>query len=173
MTAEHPSAPSEKERAISTAEMLLEERKAVEALREKETDGPWLGLALSGGGIRSASFAMGVMQGLQDAKVMQHFDYLSTVSGGGYIGSSLSYFLVEHARRNPDSQDFWFPFGRKGQSGARGDRTLAPLRALAGVPAWSDYAVRIVSFIRQHAHYLTPTPKLGIFALTGWRDDGA
>jgi len=58
------------EAAIETAVMLVEERRAVEALREKETDGPWLGLALSGGGIRSASFAMGVMQGLHARSVM-------------------------------------------------------------------------------------------------------
>jgi predicted acylesterase/phospholipase RssA len=102
--------------AIDTAEMLEKERRAVEALREKETDGPWLGLALSGGGIRSASFAMGVMQGLHAQGVMKNFDYLSTVSGGGYIGSSLSYFLVEHARRNPENQDFWFPFGPEGRA---------------------------------------------------------
>jgi hypothetical protein len=165
MAAAEPNAQSDAARAITTAEMLEEERRAVEALREKETDGPWLGLALSGGGIRSASFAMGVMQGLHAAQVMKNFDYLSTVSGGGYIGSSLSYFLCEHARRNPENQDFWFPFGRKGQSGARGDRTMEPIRPLADAPGWSDYAVRIVSFIRQHAHYLTPTPKLGIFAL--------
>src|SRR4051812_41809178 len=150
MTATPSNAQPEK--AIATAEMLEEERRAVEALREKETDGPWLGLALSGGGIRSASFAMGVMQGLHAAQVMKNFDYLSTVSGGGYIGSSLSYFLCEHARLNPQNQEFWFPFGRKGQPGARGDRTLEPLMPLAGAPGWSDFAVRIVSFIRQHAH---------------------
>jgi hypothetical protein len=156
---------TEEARAVDTAAMLEQERRAVEALREKETDGPWLGLALSGGGIRSASFAMGVMQGLHAQGVMKNFDYLSTVSGGGYIGSSLSYFLVEHGRRNPLNQDFWFPFGARGQSGARGDRTLAPLRNVAHPDVANNLAVQIVSFIRQHAHYLTPTPRLGIFAL--------
>ncbi len=96
---------------------------------------------------------------------MQNFDYLSTVSGGGYIGSSLSYFLVEHARRNPLNQDFWFPFGERGQNGARGDRTMKPIRAVPHPDVSDDLPVQIVSFIRQHAHYLTPTPKLGIFAL--------
>ena len=165
MTVENPNAQTAAPGAIDTAEMLEKERRAVEALREKETDGPWLGLALSGGGIRSASFAMGVMQGLHAQGVMKNFDYLSTVSGGGYIGSSLSYFLVEHARRNPENQDFWFPFGARGQSGARGDRTMAPLRAVPHADVSDNLAVQIVSFLRQHAHYLTPTPKLGIFAL--------
>ncbi len=67
MAAVEPNAKPEPARAIDTAAMLEAERRAVEALREKETDGPWLGLALSGGGIRSASFAMGVMQGLDAA----------------------------------------------------------------------------------------------------------
>ena len=48
------------------------------------------GLALSGGGIRSASFSLGVIQGLIRKGVFGSIDYLSTVSGGGYIGSCLS-----------------------------------------------------------------------------------
>jgi len=46
------------------------------------------GLAFSGGGIRSASFAIGVLQGLASLKLLNWFDYLSTVSGGGYAGRS-------------------------------------------------------------------------------------
>ncbi len=49
-----------------------------------------IGLALSGGGVRSAAFCLGTLQGLENAKVLDRVDYLSTVSGGGYIGSSLS-----------------------------------------------------------------------------------
>ena len=50
-------------------------------------------LALSGGGIRSACVALGVIQSLAEAKLLRQFDYLSTVSGGGYIGSWLSAWL--------------------------------------------------------------------------------
>jgi predicted acylesterase/phospholipase RssA len=50
-------------------------------------------LALSGGGIRSACVGLGVIQALAEAKLMRRFDYLSTVSGGGYIGSWLSAWL--------------------------------------------------------------------------------
>src|SRR5579884_2958188 len=39
------------------------------------------GLAFSGGGIRSATFNLGIMQGLAEAGVLRRFDYLSTVSG--------------------------------------------------------------------------------------------
>ncbi|KAB0494983.1 hypothetical protein [Pseudomonas moorei] len=61
------------------------------------------GLALSGGGIRSATFGLGVLQAMARAKapkaraidsgdgtckyLLPHIDYLSTVSGGGYIGA--------------------------------------------------------------------------------------
>ncbi len=47
-------------------------------------------VCLSGGGVRSASFGLGVMQGLSEAGVLDSVDYLSTVSGGGYIGGWLS-----------------------------------------------------------------------------------
>jgi hypothetical protein len=48
-----------------------------------------IGLAVSGGGIRSATFALGVLQGLQELDLLRSIDYLSTVSGGGFIGSWL------------------------------------------------------------------------------------
>jgi hypothetical protein len=47
------------------------------------------GLALSGGGIRSATFNLGLIQKLANLKELNSFDYISTVSGGGYIGSWL------------------------------------------------------------------------------------
>lgn len=54
-------------------------------------DAPLVGLALSGGGIRSAAFNMGVLQGLARSGLLNRIDYLSTVSGGGYIGSCLTW----------------------------------------------------------------------------------
>jgi len=49
-----------------------------------------VGLALSGGGIRSAAFCLGVLQALYKCGLIRKVDYLSTVSGGGYIGTSLT-----------------------------------------------------------------------------------
>ena len=49
-----------------------------------------LGLSFSGGGIRSATLNLGVLQGLARCGVLRYVDYLSTVSGGGYIGSWLT-----------------------------------------------------------------------------------
>jgi hypothetical protein len=60
------------------------------------------GLALSGGGIRSASFCLGVLQGLSKHRLIDKLDYLSTVSGGGYIGSCLLGALQASGK---------FPFG--------------------------------------------------------------
>jgi hypothetical protein len=54
-------------------------------------------LCLSGGGIRSATFALGAMQGLARFSLLEHFHYLSTVSGGGYIGSWLSAWRSLHS----------------------------------------------------------------------------
>lgn len=50
-------------------------------------------LCLSGGGIRSASFGLGVMQALSRQGVLDQFHYLSSVSGGGYINSWLQRWM--------------------------------------------------------------------------------
>jgi patatin-like phospholipase len=49
-----------------------------------------VGLSLSGGGIRSAAISLGVLQALDSYGVIDNVDYLSTVSGGGYIGASMT-----------------------------------------------------------------------------------
>jgi len=57
------------------------------------TPSPLSALCISGGGIRSATFALGALQALAKQGVLQRFDYLSTVSGGGYIGSWLTSWI--------------------------------------------------------------------------------
>jgi|GEM_PF-437022 len=54
-----------------------------------------IGLAFSGGGIRSATFNLGVLEALKEISLLRFVDYLSTVSGGGYIGG----WLVANAKR--------------------------------------------------------------------------
>ena len=56
------------------------------------------GVALSGGGIRSATFNLGVLQALARQGWLQRADYLSTVSGGGYIGGWLSAWIKRKGR---------------------------------------------------------------------------
>jgi len=65
------------------------------------------GLALSGGGIRSATFGLGVVQVLADKGLLQDIDFLSTVSGGGYTGS----FISSHLGRGAQLTEFAFPRG--------------------------------------------------------------
>ncbi|WP_158222519.1 GMC oxidoreductase [Rhodopirellula sp. MGV] len=50
------------------------------------------GLALSGGGIRSATLSLGVLQSLARQHLLRRVDFMSTVSGGGYIGAFLGRF---------------------------------------------------------------------------------
>jgi hypothetical protein len=129
-----------------------------------------LGLAFSGGGIRSATFNLGVLQALASSGLLRYVDYLSTVSGGGYIGSWLTAlcqrrFARERARdEGPSSRDAPFDFNRSGfvefekrlawSAGDGGDR---------GAPDREDRAVR---FLREFSNYLTP--KLGIFSGDTW-----
>jgi hypothetical protein len=51
--------------------------------------GPRVGVGLSGGGIRSATFCLGAMQWIAGRGLLGRIDYLSTVSGGGYFGAFL------------------------------------------------------------------------------------
>src|SRR5262249_43692868 len=79
----------------------------LELYQKLNADDRWA-LCLSGGGIRSAAFALGILQRLAaltvkskrqgegDGPALQQFEYLSTVSGGGYIGSWLSAWLFQH-----------------------------------------------------------------------------
>jgi predicted acylesterase/phospholipase RssA len=67
----------------------IRERRA--ATGSVPAEAPLVGLALSGGGIRSAAFNMGVLQVLARSGLLARTDYLSSVSGGGYIASCLTW----------------------------------------------------------------------------------
>ncbi len=86
---------------------------AVNARREALSDGGYdsaelprdrpIGLAFSGGGIRSATISLGLTQALARRNKLLTFDYLSTVSGGGYFGCFLrSLFIPAHLRGEPE-----------------------------------------------------------------------
>ncbi len=51
---------------------------------------PQVGVGLSGGGVRSATFAFGFLQALAKRDALKEIDVLSTVSGGGYVGALIS-----------------------------------------------------------------------------------
>ena len=79
-----------------------DEAKAIAARREKfglaQDQKNAVGLGLSGGGIRSATFCLGVTQVLADRGLLKDVDFLSTVSGGGYLGL-LSHHETRGCRR--------------------------------------------------------------------------
>ncbi|MSV28030.1 MAG: hypothetical protein EXQ52_04695 [Bryobacterales bacterium] len=111
------------------------------ALRQAR-DRQLVGLAFSGGGIRSVTFSLGVLQALAKLKILPWVDYLSTVSGGGYIGSFLSAWILrsgklEDVRKrlatdDPPNSGGWNP----------------------------------VDFLRQYSNYLTP--RVGFFSADTW-----
>jgi GNAT superfamily N-acetyltransferase len=84
-------------------------------LLKTETPGPagepWIrytpidrvGLAFSGGGIRSATFNLGVLKALHELGLLKHVDYLSTVSGGGYIGAWWTAWRARWGKEFPEA----------------------------------------------------------------------
>lgn len=63
------------------------------ALEQKLLERRASALCLSGGGIRSATFCLGALQAFAASGKLKTFTYLSTVSGGGYVGSWLSRWI--------------------------------------------------------------------------------
>ncbi len=115
-----------------------------------------VGLAVSGGGIRSATFALGVVQALAKQGQLKRFDYLSTVSGGGYLGSSISW-LLRRADPGQVHGDFGlgaddFPYGAQDPGG----------RPPHDAP-WQSAMLR---FLRQHGNYLAPGKGITLIAAT-------
>ncbi len=91
----------------------------LEHLRKRRDSDPenLKGLALSGGGIRAASFSLGIIQALAKNEKLEKFDYMSTVSGGGYIGGALSWLWLDKWKKNNHSKRKFstgkddFPYG--------------------------------------------------------------
>ncbi|WP_280153087.1 patatin-like phospholipase family protein [Piscinibacter sp. XHJ-5] len=128
---------------------LKEERTAID--RERQAAGEShtvprgdIGLALSGGGIRSATFALGALQALAREKKLASFDYLSTVSGGGYIGSWLSAWIQRE--------------GLKTVQDAMGS---AESTLINDVPTANE--PKQIAWLRRYSNYLAP--RVGIFSL--------
>jgi hypothetical protein len=61
-----------------------------EQYQDDPPDGMRIGIALSGGGIRSAAFNLGALQALQEKGILRRADYLAAVSGGNYIASAMT-----------------------------------------------------------------------------------
>jgi hypothetical protein len=99
------------------------------------------GLAFSGGGIRSATFNLGLVQALSELRLLRGFDYLSTVSGGGYIGGWLSALILRLGK------------GR-----------VEPVEAALAPPGSGDVKQEhsAIRYLREYSNYLTP--RLGLLS---------
>ncbi len=102
-------------------------------------EGPLLGLALSGGGIRSATFSLGVLRELSALGKLTRFDYLATVSGGSYVGAFLGGLFVP--RRGADAVI----------------RAQTPPTGATPDPLGSAEAHESIRLLRQSGRYLAPS----------------
>ncbi|MBZ5560308.1 MAG: patatin-like phospholipase family protein [Acidobacteriia bacterium] len=133
------------ERHDGTAE-APELRKIYETLGEPDGR-PLTAFCISGGGIRSATFNLGVLQALAKLRLLDQFDYVSSVSGGGYIAGWLRAWC-HHLGNVTDVAN------------ALADPAAAPdFRPLAPEPTPVDH-------LREYSNYLTP--RLGFFSADTW-----
>jgi hypothetical protein len=182
--------PSADVASDSEAAMLRAETELIKKTRARRIgaeNAPWCGLGLSGGGIRSASLGLGVLQALAEKSLLQRFDYISSVSGGGYIATSLQWWWSrprDDAPVVPDDetpivtfgvQPTDFPYGP-----ARSGPAAQPPSASNAQPAGNRQAAddkpthevlqraeKNLAFLRAHSSYLTPGNGLSLWAILG------
>jgi hypothetical protein len=120
-------------------------------------------LCLSGGGIRSASFSIGVIQALAQRGLIQGFDYLSTVSGGGFAGGWLSAWLHRASETGRAPSESALDVHTLAEQG----RTRDALAQLHGHPKLlDDVEPWPVTRLRLYTRYLSP--KTGLFSADFW-----
>jgi hypothetical protein len=141
---------------VTFATVLEEELQQIAAARKlrgvaaENTQASLIGLAFSGGGIRSATFNLGFLQAMARKGLLHKFDYLSTVSGGGYIGA----WLAALTRRFLESVP--------GSSFLDVERALVPGGGLFGRSGEPAY----LRWLRLYSNYLTPYT--GFLSLDTW-----
>ena len=121
-----------------------------------------IGLAFSGGGIRSATTNLGIAQALSRMGILRLVDYLSTVSGGGYIGGCLTSFLsVNHDHQTHAGADKQFEYRTRDELKFatnwprfpfNAERTISA--ATAGTAAEPSDGTNIVAHLRTHGDFL-------------------
>src|SRR5205823_5590866 len=126
-------------------------------------------LCFSGGGIRSATFGLGILQGLaafsrfdngSRPKLLGEFDYLSTVSGGGYLGS---WFSAWATRMSYCGQARLKDCDLQGTS----DGPAAMIAELSKSPdSTFEPEPQPVRHLREYTNYLAP--RTGLFSADTW-----
>ncbi|MCH8506908.1 MAG: hypothetical protein LAT50_21735, partial [Ectothiorhodospiraceae bacterium] len=129
-------------------EVRLSERRAAAGTPQQR---PAVGFALSGGGIRSATFALGFFQGLARRQLLRHIDYLSTVSGGGFFGAFLGRLHTRSVVTSVDDVEYVL--------GGKPDHPGQPQAEDAEPPAdrLSGYRSDVLRYLRENGRYLSPT----------------
>uniref|UniRef100_Q07PN7 PNPLA domain-containing protein n=1 Tax=Rhodopseudomonas palustris (strain BisA53) TaxID=316055 RepID=Q07PN7_RHOP5 len=134
-------------KADQIEELIANEKEEIAAHRDRGGRSDWTGIALSGGGIRSAIFCLGALQALAEKNILKNFDYMSSVSGGGYIASALQWFWRTENSTGTVKDDF--PFG-----------TARTLRC------GDTERDQRLGYLRTHGRYLTPGDGLTIWSMT-------
>jgi hypothetical protein len=116
-----------------------------------------LGVSLSGGGIRSATFSLGLLQGLASRGWLPHVDYLSTVSGGGYIGSWLLAWIKRRGSVLSVQESL------RGYGVCGGDGVSQPV---VRNPDPAAEHIRPIRLLREYSNYLAP--RFSAFSADTW-----
>ena len=140
----------------ASSEIIFE---AAEEPRASQCNVNFVGLALSGGGIRSATFNLGLLQGLHRFDLLRHVDYLATVSGGGYIGAFWSRWLKESA-----SASIGPPAPNRPQKGLFPDRFKEAMKNFSGDSR--VFETHEIRHLREFSNFLFP--RVGIFDTETW-----
>src|SRR3989344_5919398 len=91
---------NELQRLVQQEQEIIAQRKHAAQSAEKSV----VGLTLSGGGVRSATFCFGILQVFERKRLMKHVDFLSTVSGSGYTGAAYSAWRLRQTLANAAAQ---------------------------------------------------------------------
>ncbi len=110
-----------------------------------------IGLACSGGGIRSATFCLGVFQALARSNFLRRIDFLSTVSGGGYIGTFLGHLYLR-SYVDPGKDQAGHPTDQAGADGY----VLGATTAERVSNILEDSHAKPLAHLRENGRYLSP-----------------
>ncbi|HXJ88212.1 MAG TPA: hypothetical protein VMS18_15435 [Candidatus Binatia bacterium] len=113
-----------------------------------------MGISLSGGGIRSATFNLGVLQALAELNLLRCFDYLSSVSGGGYIHQWLAAWIQRQAEKHDPTDK------------VRGFDEINGMLVPPPEPNNPGIHPEPIRWLRRYSNYLTP--QRGLFTADTW-----